>query len=108
MLLFDHNLSRKLPARLADVFPGSRAVSDFGLDRAPDAEIWAFARERGFTVVAKDADLYDIALLTGPPPLLVWIRVGNCSTDDIETLLRRRREAITEMEGSGTAVLALL
>lgn len=108
MLLFDHNLSRRLVLRLADIFPDSRAVSDLGLQRASDAEIWAYARENGYTVVAKDSDLYDIATVYGPPPLLVWIRTGNCSTAEIETLLRSRREAITELEGTGAAVLVLL
>ncbi len=38
-LLFDENMSPRLVAGLADVFPGSVHVRDVGLDRATDAAI---------------------------------------------------------------------
>ncbi len=43
-LLFDQNLSPRLVARLADCYPGSAHVSEVGLDRALDVEVWEFAR----------------------------------------------------------------
>lgn len=39
-LLFDENMSPRLVAELADVFPGSVHVRDIGLDRATHAAIW--------------------------------------------------------------------
>ena len=39
--LFDENLSRKLVARLSELYPGSTHVADFELLERPDREIWA-------------------------------------------------------------------
>jgi predicted nuclease of predicted toxin-antitoxin system len=36
------------------------------------------------------AEFHQRSFLLGPPPKVVWIRRGNCSTGDIETLLRQR------------------
>jgi predicted nuclease of predicted toxin-antitoxin system len=33
-------------------------------------------------------------VLRGPPPKVVWIRLGNCSTADVARLLRVRAEQI--------------
>jgi predicted nuclease of predicted toxin-antitoxin system len=43
-LLFDENLSPILPAKLADLFPGSTHVDLCDLGSAPDERIWEFAR----------------------------------------------------------------
>ena len=50
-LLFDQNLSFKLVHALADVFPGSGHVRDFGLGTADDLSVWEFAKSRGYTIV---------------------------------------------------------
>lgn len=88
-LLLDENLSHRLVARLADVCPGSAHVRDVGLSGAPDAAVWEHARAHGLAVVSRDSDFHDRAVLHGPPPKLVWIRRGNCSTREIEAVLRR-------------------
>ncbi|MBI3795645.1 MAG: DUF5615 family PIN-like protein [Deltaproteobacteria bacterium] len=38
-LLFDQNLSPRLAARLADLYPASSHVYLLGLDRAPDHKV---------------------------------------------------------------------
>jgi predicted nuclease of predicted toxin-antitoxin system len=93
-LLLDENLSFRLVALLADAFPGTTHVRDVGLSGAPDDAVWAHARAHGMAVASKDADFHDRARLHGPPPRLVWIRRGNCSTRDVEALLRRHRAAL--------------
>jgi predicted nuclease of predicted toxin-antitoxin system len=40
MLLFDENLSRRLPALIADLFPESAHVSTVNLPQATDREDW--------------------------------------------------------------------
>jgi predicted nuclease of predicted toxin-antitoxin system len=40
-LLLDQNVSPRLVARLAGLYPGSAHVHDLGLDTASDDEIWA-------------------------------------------------------------------
>ena len=87
-LLFDQNLSHYLPAGLADVFPEAAHVRDFGLQAEDDQVVWDFARDRGFTIVSKDADFRQMSFLRGAPPKVVWLNIGNCSTAQAETLLR--------------------
>lgn len=92
--LFDENVSPRLVAALSDVFPGSIHVRDVGLARATDAAIWAYARDRGLTILSKDSDFHEVSFLRGPPPKVIWIRRGNCSTVEIEALLRSNRTEI--------------
>lgn len=86
--LFDENLSPRLVDALADRFPGSAHVHSAGLGSATDDAVWQRAREPGFTRVSKDAAFYELSQLRGQPPKVVWIRRGNCSTTQIERLLR--------------------
>lgn len=89
-LLLDQNLSPRLPGELGPMSRGTTHVREFGLGRAADQEIWDFARERGYAVVSKDADFRHLSMLNGPPPKVVWIRMGNATTDQICELLRKR------------------
>jgi predicted nuclease of predicted toxin-antitoxin system len=89
-LLFDHNLSPKLAAKLADLFPGSDHVYPLGLDHADDLTIWKFAKDNGYSIVSKDADYNSLSVLWGFPPKVIWVLSGNCTTAEIETLFRTR------------------
>ena len=89
-LLFDQNLSRHLTTTLSSVFPGSGHVQDFGLIRESDEVIWSFAADHGFALVSKDSDFIHRALLLGPPPKVIYMRVGNSPTSVIERLLKDR------------------
>lgn len=93
-LLFDENPSPRLAERLQDIFPSSSHVESLGLGHSPDEEVWAAARTGGYAIVTKDADFQDIATLRGAPPKVIWIRRGNCTTSDVEDILRRHSEEI--------------
>ena len=72
------------------------------------AQIWEYARAHGFTIVSKDADFAERAVLESDPPKVVWLRVGNCSTKEIEAVLRDQCEAILAfMERDSETCLAL-
>lgn len=108
-LLFDHNLSPQLVLRLADLYPDSAHVFTLGLDRSSDAQVWSFARENGYTIVTQDADYNELIAIGGFPPKVVWIRRGNSSTNEIETLLRTHRDALEALTNDpGAGLLALL
>ena len=95
-------------AALADLYPGSAHVRDVALAPAPDRAIWAHARDHGFVIVSKDEDFHRLSVLYGPPPKVIWIRLGNCSTEDVIRLLReRRRETETFVAHEEAAFLAL-
>ena len=90
-LLFDQNLSHRLPAALAHAFPGSRQVRMLGLDTADDRTIWRYAADHGFCIVTLDSDFADLSALLGQPPKVVWLRCGNKPTAFVEDLIRRHR-----------------
>jgi predicted nuclease of predicted toxin-antitoxin system len=93
-LLFDENLSPALPRRVADLFPDSVHVRDVGMKATDDPIVWDYAKDNDFMIVSKDADMHDLSLVFGNPPKVVWLRLGNCSTRQIEELLRRDFDVI--------------
>jgi predicted nuclease of predicted toxin-antitoxin system len=95
-LLFDHNLSPRLVARLVDLHPNASHVSLVGLDQAPDLEVWNYAGANDFVIVTKDSDFDDLSLLRGSPPKVIWLRIGNCTTHQIEIVLRHHHLLITD------------
>ena len=108
-LLFDQNLSPKLVGRLSDLYPDSTHVSFMGLDRSLDEAVWVYAREGGYTIVTKDADFDELRQARGHPPRVVWLQIGNSTTQRIETLLRDRHAAVLELHANpdtGTLRLA--
>lgn len=87
-LLFDENLSSRLPGVLADLYPGSTHVHHCSLGSADDSAIWQYAKDNSFTIVSKDSDFQERSVLYGQPPKLIWLRATNCTTEEIENLLR--------------------
>ena len=107
-LLFDENLSPQLALRLADLFPSSLHVRTVGLQGADDPLIWKLAEESDYVIVSKDSDMHDRSLLFGSPPKVIWIRLGNCSTRQVEQLLRRELDVIKSFyENEEASLLAL-
>jgi predicted nuclease of predicted toxin-antitoxin system len=107
-LLFDQNLSDTLVSRLSDLFPHSAHVKDFSLTHAGDDLIWSRAREQGFVIVSKDGDFQQRSLLFGAPPKVVWLRVGNCPTNRIETLIREHSVTLHTFEADPEQSLLVL
>jgi predicted nuclease of predicted toxin-antitoxin system len=97
-LLFDENLSHKLAQLLEDIFPNFVHVRHVGLEAADDPLVWDYARNNAFVIVSKDADMHQRRFLFGPPPKVVWVRLGNCSTLEVEELLRKNRAAINAFD----------
>jgi predicted nuclease of predicted toxin-antitoxin system len=108
-LLFDENLSHKLARHLSDIFPDSIHVRNIGLKAADDPLVWDYAKDNDFMIVSKDADMHDLSLVFGNPPKVIWVRLGNCSTTEVENLLRREFQVIKEFyEDNSVSLLALL
>jgi len=93
-LLFDEQLSEALPALLDDIFPGSLHVRALVGVGATDERVWALAIERGCLLVSKDEDFHRMSVLRGAPPKVVWLRLGNCTTDAAAALLRLHEAAL--------------
>jgi predicted nuclease of predicted toxin-antitoxin system len=103
-LLLDQNLASRLAVSLRDAFDVEH-VRNVGLAEASDAEVWDFARSEGFTIVTKDADFQDMALLRGVPPKVVWLRLGNCTTREVELAIRRHANTLCEFGADPTTAI---
>ncbi|HEV2423558.1 MAG TPA: DUF5615 family PIN-like protein [Terriglobia bacterium] len=93
-LLFDENLSRRLVEILHAFYPGSSHVRNFGLQRSDDELIWDLARREGLTIASKDGEFHQRSFLRGFPPKVIWVRLGNCSTQEVAAVLRRHQSHI--------------
>jgi predicted nuclease of predicted toxin-antitoxin system len=107
-LLFDENLAPRLVTALADIYPGSVHVRDVGLAGTADFAVWEHAGAGGFLLVSKDEDFHRLSVLRGFPPKVVWIRLGNCSTSDIEQILRRQFQQLIEFAAHEEAAFIAL
>lgn len=93
-LLLDENLSPWLVTSLASIYPGLEHVHNCNLGSAHDSAIWEYAKAHGFVIVSKDSDFAEKSVLHRNPPKVIWIRVGNCSTQAVENLLRSAGEVV--------------
>ena len=107
-LLLDQNLSPRLCELLQDLGDTVVHVRQLGLERAEDATVRSHAAERGFVIVTKDSDFNSLAFLFGAPPQIVWIRRGNCSTADIERILRTHHGTIVAFTEDAKAAVMIL
>jgi predicted nuclease of predicted toxin-antitoxin system len=87
-LLFDEQLSEELISLLHDLFPDSLHVRQIGASGASDDTIWHHAADRDCLLVTKDQDFHRLSILRGAPPKVLWIRLGNCTTEAVAQLLR--------------------
>lgn len=107
-LLFDQNLSPRLARSLSDLFPLSIHVREVDLHNASDDVVWRFAADHRLSIVSKDADFHQMSLVFGQPPKVIWIRTGNCSTSDVEHLIRSRKPEIDRFLDDQEAVFLSL
>ncbi len=105
--LFDANISRRLVISLDDLYPGSVHVDDLML-ATDDEAIWHYAKANDFTVVSKDTDFYRMSVTWGAPPKVIWLRVGNCSTNLIEGVLRASFEKLSKFEYDAVSALLIV
>jgi predicted nuclease of predicted toxin-antitoxin system len=95
-LLFDQNISFRIVNLITDVFPCASQVRLLGLENADDIEIWEYAKLNNYVVITFDTDFYDLSLIKGPPPKIIWLRLGNTSTKDIAKCVIENYEPINE------------
>lgn len=59
------------------------------------------ARDHGFVIVTKDDDFLDLAAHYGPPPVVIWLKLGNCSNARVLAALQSQQVVIAEMVAAG-------
>lgn len=58
--------------------------------------------------MSKDADFHQRSLVRGAPPKFIWMRRGNCSTDEILGLLRKHHARLVEFDADPKAAFLAL
>jgi len=106
--VLDENLSPALVSRLASVYPGCCHVREVGLSRSDDLAVWNYAIEKQLAIVSKDSDYHQMSFVYGPPPKVIWVRLGNCSTEQVDEILKLREVEIRRfLDDPGGALLVL-
>jgi predicted nuclease of predicted toxin-antitoxin system len=93
-LLFDQNISYRITRLLDTVFPNCLHVSGVGLNGKSDMDIWNYTKENNLVIVSFDADFFDLAVLKGIPPKVIWLRMGNTTTLSISHYLVKNKDVI--------------
>jgi len=96
-LLLDENLSRRIVPFLQSAYPGSTQIALLGMETASDRDVWDYAKKHDFVIVTKDSDFYDLSLVLGTPPRVIWIKTGNVTKSAITALLLDNRNKLESM-----------
>lgn len=104
-LLLDENLPVKLVQLLSDCLDCTH-VSVLDLLGSSDQDIWHFAVQNELVIVSKDSDFNDRALVSADAKV-IWIRLGNCSTEAIHLVLRNSVARIETFLRSSNSVLII-
>jgi predicted nuclease of predicted toxin-antitoxin system len=64
-LLLDENVSDRIVHRIVDLYPRSTHIKSINLKEADDRIVWDWAKAHGFTIVSKDTDFYQRAIVFG-------------------------------------------
>jgi predicted nuclease of predicted toxin-antitoxin system len=95
-LLFDQNISYRITEAIKEYFPEAKHIKQLGLENKRDREIWDYAKANGFTIITFDSDFQDFSTLFGAPPKVIWLRIGNTSTEKIAEILIHKFSAIKD------------
>ena len=95
-ILFDQNISFRVLRGIYDLFPLAKQVRELGLENYSDRKIWEYAKKEQYAIVTFDSDFYDLNLILGTPPKIIWLRIGNATSDEIIQLFRQNFELINE------------
>jgi predicted nuclease of predicted toxin-antitoxin system len=101
-LLFDQNISFRIVKQLSILFPGAAQVKELGLENSSDRDIWEYAKKNSYTIITFDADFGVLATLFGHPPKIIWLRIGNTSSNALIDYLQKHSEVIKEFISSLT------
>ena len=107
-LLVDENLPPRLASDLADLFPKSAHVHSVELGGTSDSVIWEYAKTHGFAFLTKDKDFASLSLAQGAPPKVILLQTGNCSADEVLSIVRSNAIRLADFDGDAQRALLIL
>lgn len=64
---------------IQDCYLEASQVALIGLEQASDKMVRQYAIENDYVIVTKDTDFYEMTMLYGQPPKVIWLKIGNQS-----------------------------
>ena|SRR5436190_13725975 len=77
--LVDAQLPPALARWLGEHSVSASPVRELGLREADDGSIWNFAKTGDWIVITKDEDFVARCVSNADSPVVVWLRLGNCT-----------------------------
>ncbi len=100
-LLLDQNISYRLVEELGDKVPFNITHVKFEhLYNSTDFKIWQYAKRQDCTIVTFDADFYDLQVVKGFPPKIIWLKFGNRITNQLREYILQHKSVIAEFLSS--------
>ena len=107
-LLFDQNISHRIIGRVSEHFPHSKQVRQLASEDRTNREIWEYAEENDYTIATFDGDFFDLSLVWGHPPKIIWLRTRNQSTQHIlQGLIAHKNDILDFINDSNQSCLSL-
>jgi len=78
---------------------------ELGLGQADDRELHAVAISQGRILVSKDEDFFVLAMRPGDRLGLLWLRIGNCRSKTLLTILETQWPAIVAAFEAGEQIV---
>jgi predicted nuclease of predicted toxin-antitoxin system len=105
--LVDNQLPHALAKLLENLGHHAVHVLDIELGRVDDLTIWAYAAQNGCTIISKDADFADLALLGRTEARLIWVRIGNCRKSVLLEAFKNALKTIEQELEAGETLIEL-
>jgi len=106
-LLLDQNISFRVAKHFKNSDLQIIHVNQVNLNNASDIDIWSYAQAEKSVIITFDADFYDLQLLKGYPPKIIWLRFGNTTTTELISIIENHTETITSFCESDLGCLEL-
>lgn len=106
-LLLDQNFSFRIAKHFKNSDLQIIHVNEIFLNNTSDLEIWEYAKTENIVIFTFDADFYDLQLLKGFPPKIIWLRFGNTTRSELITILENHLETIQNFCESDQGCLEL-
>ena len=104
-------IDNQLPAALArwcrDKGCEAEHVLALQMGQAVDAVIWERAARDGAVIISKDGDFAQMTLVRPEPVAVIWLRVGNCRTEQMLEVMERAWPQIEQQLAAGARLIEI-
>jgi len=105
--VIDAQLPPSLVRSLAELGHEAEHIAAVGLESASDREVWRHAAQTGAAILTKDEDFASRRLRERRGPVVIWLRIGNCSRAVLTARLLPLMGHIEQMAADGEVLIEI-